>query len=277
MTELGIRFEKQTDYSNNTELIVQYQQEENKYKKQLLLEELIKKNFGLVAKFVYKYKQRATPGFDQDDMAQLGVLGLIKSFNKFDASKGFQFSTYAYYWVHQSISRGMLENSSTIKIAIKVHGQINQMRTLYAKYITDNEELDVDRICKELKIDKEEYDYLDNLNKNYCHMASLEIPINESGNMLKELISEEHDESPERKLLDKEHDEQVEELLKHCKERERKFISQYYGLKNKTPKNFREIGEENNISRQAVQQIINRGIERIRQHYSKGAECYFDS
>ena len=197
---------------------------------------LVEANLGLVRSIAHKYKNR---GLEYDDIFQEGVCGLLKAVDKYDHKKGYQFSTYATWWIYAEITKA-LDNAKAIYLPIELaqkKRKINFTKSELEKEL-GREPMPED-IASEMGLDVEIIEKVD--------IEQSTAPIESVGEIAgKESLDEEMD----KKFLK----ENVKEMLSVLDPRERKIIELYYGL-NGRELTCEEIGEELGVSRQRINQL----------------------
>lgn len=229
-------------------------------------QELINHNLRLAMNIANKYK---TSGVDFLDLIQEANIGLMTAVDKFDYSKGFRFSTYAYWWIKQAIQRYIGNCGRAIRIPIHTMDDIIKLRKTIAIL---NRELGREPETKEI-VDKTGFTYnkvvyLMNISQD---TVSLDAPVSATGELkdgvLGDFLANPEDESalPEAVYANMELSEKVAEMLSTLNERESYVIRQRFGFNeyNET-KTLEEIGNELKITRERVRQIESRALHKLR-------------
>jgi len=241
-----------------TELFPKISKGDSKAKKRM-----IEGNLRLVISIAKRY---SCYGLDFLDLIEEGNVGLIKAIDKYDPKMGYNFSTYAFWWIRQYIQRAILNQTKTIHIPLYAYETIKKllnvserMREELARQPTTAE------LAKKLRFSiKKTRKFLQEI-QVFERVGSLDSPLGDKFDIfLKDLIRDEEKESPDRVVdLIKSHEE-LAEILKKLSPQELKVIKLRYGMVDGKGYNLREVGEKMHLSRERIRQIEKRAIERLK-------------
>ncbi|RIL82691.1 sigma-70 family RNA polymerase sigma factor, partial [Staphylococcus cohnii] len=255
------------DKRHNIKYLSDYEKYKEDYtKKSELLDNIAFANEKLVYKIVLKYKGLSTPSFNEDDMFQAGMQGLLKAVERFDVEKGFQFSTYATHWIRQSISRSIADFSTTIRVPVHMRDKITKLINIENEFFNTNSRTATNR---ELAVKMEcEVDEIETMKKvkTISNLASLETTIGEDeDSLLIDFISDEKSISTENQVADLFLKQEIDNLFNNkLTEREAKVLLMRFGFENGQIYTLEEIGQEIGVTRERIRQIESKALKKLK-------------
>lgn len=227
---------------------------------QRALHALVEHNLRLVVSVAKRY---CGCGLSFMDLIQEGNIGLMRAAEKYDAERGFRFSTLATWWIRQAISRALTDNSRTIRIPANVTELIGKIKKISLPMTQElgraptEEELSV-----ALEVDKEKI----HIAMEMMHsVSSLDVPVGEDDETtVGDMVADNDSENPYNEIFKEVNKEIIRNVFDTLTEREANILKMRFGLETDKPNTLEEIGESYGISKERVRQIETKALRKLR-------------
>jgi RNA polymerase primary sigma factor len=226
---------------------------------------MIRSNLRLVVKIAHDY---ANLGLPLLDLISEGNIGLMKAVERFDPAKGGKLSTYAAWWIKQSIKRALANQSKTIRLPVHLVDKISKMRRVSLQMSEElGREPTDDELAEEVGLSTKTVSQLKTAS---IRPSSLNAPISEDDSTeFGEMVGDEDARTPFEFLRDKNLRDELADVLEVLDGRERLIIFQRFGLDGVRPKTLEEVGAKLGVTRERIRQVQNIALMKLRRALSK--------
>jgi RNA polymerase primary sigma factor len=229
-------------------------------------EQMIKANLRLVVKIAYDYNNLGLPLLD---LISEGNLGLIKAVERFDPGKGGKLSTYASWWIKQSMKRALANQSKTIRLPVHLVDKIAWMRRVVHQYMEKfGREPDNEELAFELKVPVAKIALLKTVS---VRPASLDAPLGENSDagLLGDIVEDEKARSPSDSLGDRNLLDDLRAIVSSLEPREAEILTLRYGLDGGEERTLEAVGKKFNVTRERVRQLQYLALRQIRRQFQR--------
>lgn len=264
-------------FEDNISMIADYQKDGQGE----LFDQIVRNNIRLVESIAGSYSKKIGHQMEFDDLVQEGILGLMKAIKKFDPEKGYQFSTYATWWIRQSITRAIVDKGYIIRVPVHMYETINKVLKIERQSILKFNKIDIEWVTQQLDMNLVQYLEVKKIDYQFLHLASLDTIVSqedEDMSLIDFIETRPHSgaedvsealQDPELLVMKADQKRMLLELMDSLKDREKDVLFYRFGFNEGEPKTLEEIGQIYKVTRERIRQIESKALKKLREKIRK--------
>jgi RNA polymerase primary sigma factor len=264
-------------FEDNISMIADYQKDGQGE----LFDQIVRNNIRLVESIAGSYSKKIGHQMEFDDLVQEGILGLMKAIKKFDPEKGYQFSTYATWWIRQSITSAIVDKGYIIRVPVHMYETINKVLKIERQSILKFNKIDIEWVTQQLDMNLVQYLEVKKIDYQFLHLASLDTIVSqedEDTSLIDFIETRPHSgaedvsealQDPELLVMKADQKRMLLELMDSLKDREKDVLFYRFGLNEGEPKTLEEIGQIYKVTRERIRQIESKALKKLREKIRK--------
>lgn len=268
-------------FEDNISMIADYQKDGQGE----LFDQIVRNNIRLVESIAGNYSKKIGHQMEFDDLVQEGILGLMKAIKKFDPEKGYQFSTYATWWIRQSITRAIVDKGYIIRVPVHMYETINKVLKIERQSILKFNKIDIEWVTQQLDMNLVQYLEVKKIDYQFLHLASLDTIVSqedEDTSLIDFIETRPHSgaedvsealQDPELLVMKADQKRMLLELMDSLKDREKDVLFYRFGFNEGEPKTLEEIGQIYKVTRERIRQIESKALKKLREKIRKKDCC----
>lgn len=264
-------------FEDNISMIADYQKDGQGE----LFDQIVRNNIRLVESIAGSYSKKIGHQMEFDDLVQEGILGLMKAIKKFDPENGYQFSTYATWWIRQSITRAIVDKGYIIRVPVHKYETINKVLKIERQSILKFNKIDIEWVTQQLDMNLVQYLEVKKIDYQFLHLASLDTIVSqedEDTSLIDFIETRPHSgaedvsealQDPELLVMKADQKRMLLELMDSLKDREKDVLFYRFGFNEGEPKTLEEIGQIYKVTRERIRQIESKALKKLKEKISK--------
>lgn len=246
-----------------------------------LFDQIVRNNIRLVESIAGSYSKKIGHQMEFDDLVQEGILGLMKAIKKFDPENGYQFSTYATWWIRQSITRAIVDKGYIIRVPVHKYETINKVLKIERQSILKFNKIDIEWVTQQLDMNLVQYLEVKKIDYQFLHLASLDTIVSqedEDTSLIDFIETRPHSgaedvsealQDPELLVMKADQKRMLLELMDSLIDREKDVLFYRFGFNEGEPKTLEEIGQIYKVTRERIRQIESKALKKLKEKISK--------